>query len=155
MGQYIPLDAKSLMIGDWVYNKHHGKNIRLTPYDFFTHTHNEFGEQELAPFANPTIGRDLEPIQLTKEILEKNGFEEDFYSIITANGFERLPEYKYKNMKEARDIRRNLIRVAYSNTEGGVYDIQAGIGSHIFSLKYVHELQHALRIMKIDKEIVI
>ena len=58
-----------LMIGDWVYNKHHGKNIRFTHYDFFTHTHNDFGEQELAPFAKPTTGRDLEPIPLTPEII--------------------------------------------------------------------------------------
>ena len=155
--------AEELMIGDLVrigeLNKYSGNVGKIKSLQ--SHKKDDgayflvFVSGDKGCVSTEVFNEDIEPIPLTPEILEKNGFEEDFYSIITANGFERLPEYKYKNMKEARDIRRNLIRVAYSNTEGGVYDIQAGIGSHIFSLKYVHELQHALRIMKIDKEIVI
>jgi hypothetical protein len=79
-GGGLIMDIKSLMIGDWVYNKHHEKNIRLTQYDFFTHTHNDFGEQKLAPFAKPTIGSDLEPIPLEKIHLVKNGFKVREYS---------------------------------------------------------------------------
>jgi len=58
------------MIGDWVYNKHHEKPIKITQYDFFTHGHRENGEQYLNANPIPTLGRDLEPIPLTHEILE-------------------------------------------------------------------------------------
>lgn len=118
------------MVGDWVYNKHHGKNIRLTPYDFFTHTHNEFGEQELAPFAKPTIGGDLEPIPLTKKILEKNGFvEKEFYSELIVGDFRILCD---------------INNVCVYHNEHVDLDIP---------IKYLHELQHAMRICCISKQI--
>ena len=67
-----------LMVGDWVFNKHHNKAIRITPYDFFTHGHRADGSQYLLG-DTPTIGKDLEPIPITEEILKKNGFyREDF-----------------------------------------------------------------------------
>ena len=125
------------MIGDWVYNKHHGKNIRLTQYDFFTHTHNEFGEQELAPFAKPTFGRDLEPIPLTKEILEKNGFkykegETGMYGVTTA------PHY----------ICDSVPFEVFCDGEPFAIWFKEPI-----NIKYIHQLQHALRLCGIKKEI--
>lgn len=123
------------MVGDLVFNKHHGKNIRLTPYDFFTHTHNEFGEQELAPFAKPTFGRDLEPIPLTSEILEKNGFVGE----LSDCGIDYSSEV-YK----LRIIRRR-------NDEGWtIYANHFGLDKKDL---FVHELQHALRLCGIEKEI--
>lgn len=123
------------MVGDLVFNKHHGKNIRLTPYDFFTHTHNEFGEQELAPFAKPTFGRDLEPIPLTLEILEKNGFVRE----LSDCGIDYSSEV-YK----LRIIRRR-------NDEGWtIYANHFGLDKKDL---FVHELQHALRLCGIEKEI--
>ena len=117
------------MVGDWVYNKHHGKNIRLTQYDFFTHTHNEFGEQELAPFAKPTIGKDLEPILLTPEILEKNGFS---------------------NRYDGEDD------LSYAQSCGTIIGIHIcgknGLMDEMY-FKYIHELQQALRLCGISKEI--
>lgn len=131
------MDIKNLMIGDWVYNKHHGKNIRLTQYDFFTHTHNEFGEQELAPFAKPTFGRDLEPIPLTKEILEKNGFkykegETGMYGVTTA------PHY----------ICDGVPFEVFCDGEPFAIWFKEPI-----NIKYTHQLQHALRLCGIKKEI--
>ena len=138
------MDIKSLMTGDWVYNKHHGKNIRLTPYDFFTHTHNEFGEQELAPFAKPTIGMDLEPIPLEKRYLKMNGFKVREYSDDT--------EYFY----------HDGYRINVDFNEGlPADDIPPTIFLSIdfaekdiaMPIEYVHELQQAMRIMGCDKEI--
>lgn len=123
------MNIKSLMVGDWVYNKHHGKNIRLTPYDFFTHTHNEFGEQELSPFSKPTIGIDLEPIPLTADILEKNGFyyDEDRKFYLMGVIFQIKPE------------------------NGGRFSFK--ICGCPYPLNTVHELQHVMRICGVEKEI--
>lgn len=132
------MDIRELNIGDWVYNTHHGRNIRLTAYDFFTHVHiNDVG-QLLTPFSKPSLGRDLEPVPLTPEILEKNEFVIengefvfDFYNgtVIIYNRFDynlRIVE----NYKTILDIK-------------------------YYSEIAVHELQHALRLCKILKEIVL
>lgn len=128
------MDIRQLMIGDWVYNKHHGKNIRLTPYDFFTHTHNDIGEQALAPSAQPTFGRDLEPIPLTDEILEKNGF--------VCKGAWCL-EGEDMGLKQIGDSWA-LLPYYYD------YD------SFRFTIiSYIHELQHALKLCGIEKNIIL
>lgn len=136
------MKANELMIGDWVYNKHHGKNIKLTPYDFFTHTHNEFGEQELAPFAKPTIGRDLESIPLTQKILEKNGFEnigDDTYQL------EEKPCWFWV------DFFRHTYGCEYDTSTYEYEDDEHRL--KLYGIPSVHELQHALRICGIEKEI--
>ena len=56
------MKATELMIGDWVYNSYHKKNIKWSYSEMF------------CPNGIPVIGRDLEPIPLTPEILEKNGW---------------------------------------------------------------------------------
>jgi hypothetical protein len=138
------IEVTELMIGDLVYNKHHRKNIRLTQYDFFTHTHNEFGEQRLAPYATPTIGRDLEPIPLEKIHLTKNGFEAreetddtEFYYYdcyeINVSFDEGLPA----------DNIPPIIFLPIEFAEKGI----------TMPIEYVHELQQAMRIMGCDKEI--
>ena len=132
------MDIKSLMIGDWVYNKHHGKNIRLTQYDFFTHTHNEFGEQELMPYARPTFGRDLEPIPLKRIHLTKNGFK--------ATNAEDT-EFVYRDGYEIKVmIDEDIVDAIFLSIEFAERNMWKEI-------KYVHELQQAMRIMGCDKEI--
>lgn len=64
-----------LMIGDWVFNKHHKKHIQITPYDFFNHAHLPSGKQYFVGEPEVVSGRDFEPIPLTHEILERNGFK--------------------------------------------------------------------------------
>lgn len=53
------------MIRDWVYNSYHKKNIKWNYSEMF------------CPNGIPVIGRDLEPIPLTPEILEMNGWWDD------------------------------------------------------------------------------
>ena len=143
------MDIKTLMIGDWVYNKHHGKNIRLTPYDFFTHTHNEFGEQGLAPYAKPTFGSDLEPIPLTPEILEKNGFS---HNEIWHNSFIDIEichidiQFGYGGKVDNIRIRENRKGSVIPSEQNNIY---------LAHIEYVHQLQHAMRICGIEKEIII
>lgn len=131
------------MVGDWVYNKHHGKNIRLTQYDFFTHTHNEVGEQELMPCMRPTSGRDLEPIVLKRIHLTKNGF-------------------KATNAEDTEFVYRDGYEIKVSFDEGFPEDdippiifltIEFAEKSIVMPIEFVHELQQAMRIMGCDKEI--
>lgn len=134
------MKAKELMLGDWVYNTYHKKNIKITPYDFFTHGHLN-GHQYIMGLGTPCLGRDLEPIPLTPEILEKNGFkyndEEVYDDCIWSDGNIMLRlEYGF--------------RIVVTND----FDDES-TNRTPFVLRYVHQLQHALRLCGIDKEIVV
>lgn len=61
------MNAVDLMIGDWVYNSYHKKNIKWNYSEMF------------CPNGISVIGIDLEPIPLTLGILEKNGWKETEY----------------------------------------------------------------------------
>ena len=138
------MEANELMIGDWVLDGDEVARVTSLTCDDIIETTLRLSNIEI-----------VTPIPLTAEILEKNGFERSYSNILTADGYKKLPQYKYKNMVQVQDICRNLITISYSDLEGGVYDIQCGIGSHIYDLKYVHQLQHALRLCGIDKDIVL
>lgn len=136
------MKANELMIGDWVHSNHHGKNIKITQYDFFTHLHNECGEQELAPYAKPISGRDFEPIPITPEILKKNGFKGIMYGVFNVDNYQL--QYYYKKNKliifhtRIEELKRQTITTEI-----------------IFQCRcfFIHQLQQVLRFCEIDKEI--
>ena len=142
------MKANELMIGDYISVKLSGMLIKVAAVH-----HKKAAYHAVVNKLFWVRESLLEPIPLTLEILEKNGFEKSYSSILTADGYKKLPQYKYKNMTQVQDICRNLITISYSDLEGGVYDIQCGISSHIYDLKYVHQLQHALRLCGINKNI--
>lgn len=76
---------------------------------------------------------EIEPIPLTPEILEKNGFEKIGTS------------YQY--------IARPGLYIRLIGISNKHLSLQ--IASRYIGLDYVHELQHALRLCKIEKEIVL
>ena len=146
------MDIKSLMIGDWVYNKHHRKNIRLTQYDFFTHTHNEFGEQRLMPCMTPTFGRDLEPIVLKRIHLTKNGFKatnaEDT-EFVYRDGYEINVLFD-----EGCEIYEQDGKTLFDKIPPSMFlTINFAEKDIWMPIEYVHELQHAMRLFGIEKEI--
>ena len=77
---------------------------------------------------------DLKPIPLTPEILEKNGFVYDLEDKLFEDIYPRI----------------SMLYAQYRLVEN--YSINYGEMSEI---KYVHQLQHALRQCGIDKEIVL
>ena len=98
----MAMKINELMIGDWVYNKHHKKNIQIQPYDFFVHGHGNNGT--FAVSSTIVSGRDLVPIPLTEEILVKNGwrkqimlYKNEWYGDIGL--FEEHGEFYYMNIK--------------------------------------------------------
>lgn len=92
----------------------------------------------------------IEPIPLTPEILEKNGFND--------TSFEANHKYKYV-------IHTNEYQLCYYPKTNSFNVYKKGIDpfytKDVFCcgfqniVKYVHELQHALKLCGIDKEIVV
>ena len=77
----------------------------------------------------------FEPIPLTPEILEKNGLSNDYYG-----SYFKEDEHMLLEISTSEDC----ISWTINTHEYG-----------ILKLEYVHELQHALRLCGINKEIVI
>lgn len=137
----------AITIGDWVYNKHHKKNIQITPFDYFTHGHLPSGRQYLLNNPELVSGRDFEPIPLTEEILEKNDF-----NLVADN------VYIYYNSAGDGYIKIRLCNLYDGEWELYVDNYDKLNDSHFtFSIDRsflkLHELQHALRLCKIEKEI--
>lgn len=117
------LDCKSLMIGDWVM-------LKLMQYP--TVVTDIFDGCIYTKAVYPLRYDDIEPIPLTKEILEKNGFEEfdGWYIYIPEN---------------------TGIEIAWLGT---ILKIGGECGNlELPTIEYVHQLQHALRLCGLEKEI--
>lgn len=125
------MKANELMIGDWVYMKSHkgfeSQNIKVeTIPDASSDVH--YGHIGAYPISEDMDFRDiedshLEPIPLTPEILEKNGFV-----LFDSNWW-------YGDLR---------ISISYSLVCG-----------KLLHFKYVHELQHVLRLCGFNKEIIL
>lgn len=113
------MKANELMIGDWVWSV-----ANVAPFQVDAYCLKDFIENEEA------FEIDIEPIPLTPEILEKNGFEE-FY------GWRIL------------DI--DAIEIRWTGT---ILEISGELGNmELPNVQYVHQLQHAFRLCGISKEI--
>ena len=122
------MKASELMLGDWVLDTRTKKTLRVNPF---------MAEMEVPEW---------EPIPITKELLEKNGFVRE--NLITSY-----------NHYTGIDNRVCLTNDFYSMNSRNMWT--AHIDSEDYctiahcELTYVHELQHILRLYKIDKEIVV
>lgn len=118
------MKATDLMIGDWVSCD--GKNYRVA----------EIGGMVCLDAENELFASldDISPIPLTPEILEKNGFK------------------SYNN--SSYQLRGVGVYISWRNV--GRLNISFGCApitdAHI-NVKYVHELQHALKLCGIKKDI--
>ena len=118
------MKAEDLMIGDWV--NMHGDNWRAT-----------LATLQLAWDKPGTI----KPIPITTKILEKNGIlyeKQSFYYIIE----------DVKDLECTYYIQQVLQGDWVIGVDIGAYDC-----SVFARVKYVHQLQHALKLCGIDKEI--
>lgn len=133
------INIKELSVGNWVYNKHHGKAIQITPFDFFTHTHNKEGKQCLVGNPNLVSGKDFEPIPISPEILKKNGWQLSEYSSATLVFENKIVVVEfYESGTQLRIFKRA------EDEDLQILDI---------SVSGVHQLQNALILCKINKEI--
>lgn len=90
----------------------------------------------------PTHHENIKPMPLTKDILVKNGFRIIFEGELHTTYFQDIESYHV----EIKIDNINYIKLSISN--GLDYCVTMGC-------KYVHQLQHALRICGIIKEIVL
>ena len=111
------------MIGDWVCNTHNRKNERVA----------ETRSESVMLYYNDLYEYDeIEPIPLTPEMLEKNGFNHEGIS------------YVFGALQVTFDV------------DWGDLDNQISLyieNALDMKIQYVHELQHMLRLFRIDKEI--
>lgn len=121
------MKAKELQIGDYV--NYRGQIIKVTSlYD-------KGGSNEVGWSDKESVwvnGRCIEPIPLTPEILEKNEIDSVFKT-------------RYKGFYLEYHAEAGMIML-YVYNNGSFQPTGA-------SFKYVHQLQHALRLCGIDKEI--
>lgn len=131
------MKAEDLMIGDWVIAE--GKQTQVTDID-------EYDGINRSWIAGCEDGgcvhkEDIKPIRLTKKILEKNSFLE-------------VEAIEYPS-------RRVGISFLYRNTIEGlrIFVQNACAGgptcTMIKTCKYVHEIQHMIKMCDIEKEIVL
>lgn len=130
------IKISDLSIGDWVRYRDADANVRVSDtysngYVFIV------GEEDSGISESVNAHHHIEPIPLTPEILEKNGFRK--------NG-----EYNEWNIGEWNErpfigvsLDRQSMRVKY-------------FGNDIFidnKVVFVHQLQHALRLAGVEKEV--
>lgn len=141
------MEAKELMAGDIVKQKHSGLILKVSaivpPYII--------AEGEDGQFHEDTV----EPIPLTPEVLAKMGFT-----------IEEVPKYddtytedKYTATIKCVDSRKCDVEIEYKTywkeLRGFNHDPHNRLGftSIETQIEYVHELQHILRVLKVDKEL--
>lgn len=132
------MKAEDLMIGDWV--KSRGEIEQVTSvYDGFICT-DSFEDSHDYYF---------EPIPLTPEILEKNGFENDFYEEESVVDYHTIRLKGYSLKHNIGDINGYL--VTWCN---GALNVTTDFhGCVQKEIAYVHELQHCLKLVGIKKDI--
>ena len=128
------MKATELMIGDWVGRVFDDKRIDYRQVDWIRT--GEIGMRYQKVWA---IGC-IEPIPLTAEILEKDGWERDIDKEWEYNNSHILPYYCYQWEKQ------NVKIEMYAGLEG--FTISLIIGRRFYA---VHELQHVLRLYGLNE----
>lgn len=134
------LHAKDLMIGDWVLVDNYPKKVTSIIVT-------DDGVEQIYTFGKTcqvgTISFYIQPIPLTAEILEKNGFVGDGYANLFIDDTTYLQYYynehrlrKYFNGIDKWDNHRELKDITFQ--------------CHCY---YVHEFQHALKLCGMNKNI--
>ena len=133
------MKAEDLMIGDWVYYSSKKDIVQVVGISGIQYS---FNQQDVILYGDcfkdfdgrgrweSHTTKSLSPIPLTPEILEKNGFFIDTYK----DGYEKFW------------VRGDFVFGINGFTS---------VGRNNFKIEYVHQLQHALRLCGIEKEIVL
>ena len=131
------LKVTDLMIGDWL------KHYNGTPMQVTKITTEHFACAEKGGLNCWEYNNKYEPIPLTPEILKKNGIlyeKQSYYYVIKDDKDLECTYYIQQILQEGWAIGVDI----------GAYDC-----SVFARIKYVHELQHALKLCGINKEIVV
>lgn len=146
------MKANELTIGSWARRRFTYKDTGREVIIDFQVTELRKNGDALYVWGESTDGRrgnmgridQIEPIPLTPEILEKNGFE-FLYSSVPGGSLQeqrrkKVDTYKWHGL---------VINYFHENSDFQIMDIRRA------RFNYVHELQHVLRLCGIEKEIVL
>ena len=117
------MECTYLMLNDWVLDTYTGKPMRVQ-------------------VVKNTVGKGLEPIPITEDFLKKNGFE---FSGDNIWQFQERPFYVWYNTKE-HELGVEIEVNNYMEEVGAKLCLDIYFNS-------VHELQHALKMFEIEKDI--
>lgn len=127
------MNAKNLMIGDWVM--YSGQYFKVDGYFRITNTLCLKYNGKTAYYKDGTIvAEDSEPIPLTAEILEKNGFKKDIGGYLWTDDIHNQ-EQVYVEVAFRHDGTCRRCEIRNHNDTFASNRIQ-----------FVHELQHTLRL---------
>ena len=128
------MKATELMIGDWVYRKRSYDNELILCQIIAINRKGCTVEFDNGSSWSGECFEDIEPITLTPEILEKNGFKKE------------IDEDKIHNIYTLTENSTALAIVYARSVFQWFYPID---------IKYVHELQHIMKLCEIKKEIIL
>ena len=159
------MKAEDLMIGDWVLVE--GKPLQVTNVSFLggdiIRVMNPIMSYDIAYASNIVAlskgAKDInkiEPIPLTEEILHKNGFKNDVLAqkSIIAEGASNFSVILIS--EDNRITLNNIDEYLNSFNKWTVHiDTEDMRTMCTAEITYVHELQHILKLCKIEKEIIL
>lgn len=138
------MKANELMVGDWIYVVDNEFDLKapfqVKQIDVLGNIYGFIPDYDGEPVDGDISIECCEPISLTPEILEKNGFESNTNMFGFAD-YELSKDYILENRGDRFCISRRV------NNSGSTY--------WILTIFFVHQLQHFLRLCGIDKEIVL
>ena len=137
------MNATDLMFGDWVTAiKKPFRLIRISKAFCY-------GKTASGAVVGPFFFEEIKPIPITPEILEKNGFKNDFYEEESVADYHTIRLEGYSLKHKIGKIDGYL--VTWCNGGANVTtDLHGCVQKDI---SYIHELQHALKLCGIEKEI--
>ncbi len=124
--------ANELMIGDWVYSSFSNEPCQVTGIEVYG---SGYGNVKVDKVVGAKEDASLTPIPLTKEILGKNGIEWSYNC-----GFFKEENHGFLELFKDNDG-------IYWSINCAEYDI--------IKLEFVHQLQHALSLCDIKKDIIL
>ena len=136
------MKANELMIGDWVFCTYPSINKPVRVAEIKTVGDNKLKiviyDDDIRLVFNETY---IDPIPITPEILEKNGFDISD------------PEVKQYHFEEDGQRYHFTLRQIYNQKDGKPNGYSFFAFNVLTIIDYVHQLQHSLKLVGIDKEI--
>lgn len=143
------MKANELMTGDYFRIAQTGKIIKIVAVDECSGSVDYFDGDAGGML---TIGVEkIEAIPLTAEILEKNGWKKEFDKVDYMVKYDLAKEGKHCWMMWA--IKEHNLDIQRQDEKLDMYNLK--VQKVCMPCDFVHQLQHALRLCGIDKEIVL
>ena len=132
------MEANELMVGDFLQRTYNHKIVRV----------HEIKQSCIYTEDNGYEYSEVESISLTPEILEKNGFKP------------QIPQNHIETVYACQDVSKAVAAELYalwSYRDGSFYLLLRVDGKDMvrMDVHYIHQLQHALRLCGIKKEIIL